>query len=50
MYVVIIQLHDPRTDAIEFVLKDSRNDTWLVFLSTSLLLDWIFKRGSLEFK
>ncbi|KAI8548466.1 hypothetical protein RHMOL_Rhmol07G0275800 [Rhododendron molle] len=29
MYVIIIQLRDPRTDAIEFVLKDSRNDTWL---------------------
>ncbi|KAF7137206.1 hypothetical protein RHSIM_Rhsim07G0213400 [Rhododendron simsii] len=29
MYVIIIQLRDPRTDAIEFVLKDSGNDTWL---------------------
>lgn len=49
MYVIVIQLRDPRTHAIEFVLKDARRDTWfsfeIHFCSIGLL-----ERRILEFK
>lgn len=49
MYVIVIQLRDPRTHAIEFVLKDARRDTWFSF-EIHFCLIGLLERRILEFK